>query len=457
MESVARRLRVIQGPNANGVFELPAVGTVEVGRGKDTFTRLKDLTVSKRHCRLTVDCSRVLLTNLSQFGTQVNDQPITEHELQHGDVISLGDTQLRFEDEEAVHEEMTRRPGTALDVGELKHLVGRKVDRFEVRELLAPGAASTLFLARDTAADREVLFEVLAPQDRGMLRDFPKVLQPVLALRHPNLVPLLGAGKLGMLAWVAAEHVAGEGLEKRLQAAGVGRGLDWQAALRYGLHLAAALEELHKNQAVHRAVTPHHVLITRADNQARLGALAGARAVADCPRSDTQEVLWGPNLPYMPPERAAGNQPATLAGDVYSLGAVLYALLVGRPPFEGPREADLIARIAQAEPISPREFQVTMPPAFDRAVLQALAKRPQDRPASAAELLAMLQRIGKPGESSRDQAPEGKLLVTCRCGMQLQARKQFAGTNVRCPCCGSFVLLPGKSPFLPPGEHRGPL
>jgi hypothetical protein len=456
-----RRLRVIAGPDAERVFELPVTGAVELGRGKDTLTRLKDLTVSRTHCRLELEDSRVVLTNTSPSGTLVNDSPVTEQELRGDEVIALGETRLRFEVEDP-HDAATIRGGQMVAglAASIPSLIGKTLDHFQIGKVLAEGAAGTVFRATDTRDRREVALKVLTEQAKPLLQGFPEVLRPVLGLRHPNLVALVGTGKSGPLTGVAAEYVEGESLEKRLKAASAGGGLDWQHALRYGIHLAAALDAMHKSQVVHRTVTPHSILITRADNQARLGALWRARAAQDCPRSDTAEVLR--NLAYMPPERATGIQPATAAGDIYNLGAVLYTLLAGRPPFEGSKDADLIGRIAQTDPVPPREFQVTLPPAFDRAVLRALAKRPQDRHASAGELLAILQRIAeRPGdgvvqEQKASPAPEGRIVVTCQCGQQLQARKQFAGTRVRCPVCGSFVLLPGKSHFLAPAERSGP-
>ena len=248
-----------------------------------------------------------------------------------------------------------------------------------------------MFRARDTKHNRDVSLKVFLPTavPKG---SFSELFRPVRELQHPNLVTLYEAGKTGLYNWIAMDYVEGDSLDKQLERAGLAGMLDWQHVLRYGIHLASALDVLHQHQVVHRAVTPRSILIARSDKQAKLGSLWQARAARDChAESDLQDVLR--NVGFMPPERLRGGQPGTLAGDIYSLGAVLYTLLAGRPPFEGETQAETIAKVVQTEPVAPKEFQLSLPDAFQHAVLRMLAKRPEDRYAHAGELLTDLQHV----------------------------------------------------------------
>jgi len=501
-----RQLRVLEGPDHGKVFELPASGVVRIGRGADTFTRLTDRTVSRYHCQLEVDGDRVLVTTASESGTLVNDQRVTQQELREEDVIRLGDTgetRLVYEVVD-IHAGATLQGGgdkfkqTILD--EMKGLLGKTLAHFRVNKVLAEGSSSTVFLARDTQHNRDVALKVFPPGP-DCVRTLPQafqMLQPLLAFEHPHLVTLYETGQTGIHHWIAMEYVEGESLQKHLANAGLTGMIDWQHVLRIGIHLAKGLDALHQQQIIHRNITPVHVLLTRSDRLAKLGGLWRARADRDCRTegADVKEVLH--HLAYMPPERLRGGERASARGDIYSLGAVLYHLLAGRPPFGGQNDAEIINKIIQSEAISLKEFQLSLPDALERAIRRMLAKAPEDRFASASELLSALQYISR-GEPATEAPPpqrpvprdrqehvaavepagpapvanapvafatappapippvlpsagEGKITVLCRCGQTLQARKQFAGTRVRCPCCGDFIDLPGRPQVVRPPQ-----
>jgi serine/threonine protein kinase len=97
----------------------------------------------------------------------------------------------------------------------------------------------------------------------------------------------------------------------------------------------------------------------------------------------------------MAPERTRPSDPIDTRSDIYGLGATVYGLLTGRPPFEGSSMPDLITKIRQAEPVKPKKYQLSVPDIFEGAVLTMLAKRPEDRYQSPSELLAELERIAK--------------------------------------------------------------
>ncbi len=493
-----RQLRVLEGPDKGKVFEMPASGAVVLGRATDTFTRLTDRSASRYHCRLEVNGARVLLTNSSEFGTLVNDRPITQHELRDMDVIRLGkigETRLVFEPVD-IHAGATicgKGDVQGVFVEEVKGLLGKTLAHFQIGKLLAEGSSGTVFRARDTKQNRDVALKIFLPDPKklGALSQSFQMLQPVLGLDHPNLVTLYEAGSTEGYFWLAMEYVEGDNLQKQLEQSGLTGMIEWQHVLRFGIHLANGLDALHRRQVIHRNITPGNVLVTRGDRQAKLGGLWRARAVRDClaETADTQAVLR--SVAYMPPERLRDGQPGTARGDIYGLGAVLYHLLAGRPPFGGLNDPEIINRIIQTEPTALREFQLSLPQPLESAVLRMLAKTPADRYPSASELLTALQGIAagatgapapRPAErrvggkqevvaGSGPTAPapaataavapaplpsppagEGNIVVACQCGQALRARSPFAGTRVRCPCCGGFIDLPGMPSFVQPPQ-----
>jgi serine/threonine-protein kinase len=493
------QLRVIEGPDRGKTFELPTSGTVRVGRAADTATQLTDRTVSRYHCQLEVEGDRVLVTSSSQSGTLVNDQLITQQELHEEDVIRLGtagETRIVFEVVD-IHAGATLRGGAEklqeAMASELKGLLGKSLAHFRINQALAEGGNRSVFLARDTQHGRDVALKVIAPgpqELRTLGQTFP-LLRPVLGIEHPNLVPLYEADQTGIHYWISMEVVEGESLQKHLEQAGLSGVIDWPHVLRIGIQLARGLEALHQRAIVHGSITPARVLVTRGTRQAKLGGLWRARLTKDCRAGsgDVQEVLK--QLAYVPPERLRGARPASSAGDVYSLGAVLYHLLAGRAPFHAGNDADLINLIIQTEAAPLKEVQFSIPDRFEQVVKRMLAKAPEARYADASEVLSALQEVAAPGAAASPPEPvgppprreepgrkitqempapaprsapaanvapaavaaapavapaaaEGRLSVTCKCGQTLQARKQFAGTRVRCPCCGDFIDLPGR-------------
>src|SRR5205085_1530959 len=140
-------------------------------------------------------------------------------------------------------------------------------------------------------------------------------------------------------------------------------------------------EFAHGQHIIHRNITPSNVLVRGSDQLTKLGDLMLAKALEGGLAEQITRAgeLLG-DLRYMPPERARGNVKAVdPRSDLYSLGAVLYALLTGRPPFEGPSALDTIQLICRTEPVKPRKYQLAIPDLLEGIVLRMLAKRPEDR------------------------------------------------------------------------------
>jgi serine/threonine protein kinase len=226
------------------------------------------------------------------------------------------------------------------------------------------------------------------------MKRFVRAVKTVLPLRHSHLISVYGAGKTGKFCWVAMEFIAGESMTQVIQRIGVAGMLDWKYAFKVGVHVGRALQYAHGQQIVHRNVTPNNIILQATDKVVKLGDLILAKALDEAPgqRLTRPGELIGA-VEYMSPERTRGES-LDCRADLYGLGATLYALLTGRPPFDGTTLIEKITKIRQHEPQRPTKFQLSIPTAFEGVVMKLLAKRPEDRFQSADDLLKELERVG---------------------------------------------------------------
>jgi serine/threonine protein kinase len=192
------------------------------------------------------------------------------------------------------------------------------------------------------------------------------------------------------------EYVDGESIEQVIQRIGVAGMLDWHYALRVGVDIARALDYAHGLQIIHRNIAPPNILVRGSDKVAKLGDLMLAKAQEG---TLTQRITYlgqlSGDLNYMPPERTYSTQAMDGRSDIYSLGAILYALLTGRPPFADVSSIETIAKIRKADPERPKKFHMAIPDLFEGVVLKMLAKRSDQRYQTAAELLKDMELVAK--------------------------------------------------------------
>ncbi len=402
---MTKKLVVIKGPDQGKVFPITADCNTLLGRGRHADSRLSDGRVSRVHCEFELlKSGRILLTDLESTGTYVNGQRVAEQVIKVGDVVRIGDTELRLEDTNAA-EEATMPPiapvrPVLLTTERLHQLTGARLSHYDIGEVLARGQSGLIFKAADFKNEREVAFKVLWPefsQDDDEMRRFVRAMKTMLPLRHPNLVSLFGAGKTGPYCWIAMELVEGESLSQLIQRLGTAGMLDWRKTLRITASLARALEYAHGQNVIHRNIGPNNVLVGQNPGEAKLGDLMLAKALeGNLAQQITKpgEILG--DVRYMAPERTTGGAAAADGrSDLYSLGALAYVLLAGRPPCEGANLIDTLTRIRQTKPVPPRQFQMGVPDQFEAAVLRLLAKRPEERYQTASELLRELERTAK--------------------------------------------------------------
>jgi hypothetical protein len=401
---MAMQLLVTSGPDKGRAFSLANEETFLIGRSKATQTRLADPHVSRVHCQLQIDGDHVVLTDFdSAGGTFVNGQRIARHELRHGDVIAIGDSQIVFEGPGGEHKTIPpeRRAAAAPKAAAagLTELVGRTIGRYEVGPIIAKGTTGFVFRARDTKENQEFALKVLQPevtQSEDEMQRFVRAMKTMMPLRHPNLVAIYGAGKNGPYCWIAMEYVDGENLAAVIHRIGVAGMLDWRHSLRVAVHIARALEFAEQHHILHRNITPHNILVQNSDKRAKLGDLMLAKALeGTLAQQITRPGELLGEVAYMSPERTQGTGAVDSRSDTYSLGATIYALVTGRPPFIGDSLPDTIRKIRQEEPVKPKKYCLSVPDLFEGIILQMLAKRPESRFQTAAEMVARLEQVAK--------------------------------------------------------------
>lgn len=264
--------------------------------------------------------------------------------------------------------------------------------RYELHSRLGRGGMAEVYLARDQMLDRPVAVKVLFPAlatDPGFVERFRREAQSAAALNHPNIVGVYDWGEANGTYFIVMEYVEGESLADLIHAEGR---LHPDRAAEIAADISAALGFAHRNGGViHRDVKPGNVLITR-EGAVKVADFGIARAISDT--SDANLTKTGSVMgtaTYFSPEQARG---AALdpRSDVYSVGCVLYEMIIGRPPFAGENAVAIAYKHVQEAPPSPRQIDPAVPDTLEAIILKCLAKNAANRYPSAQDLRADLRR-----------------------------------------------------------------
>jgi eukaryotic-like serine/threonine-protein kinase len=262
-------------------------------------------------------------------------------------------------------------------------------DRYVLSGLLGAGGMAEVFLARDRMLGRDLALKVLREEytkDAGVVSRFRKEAQSAAALNHPYVVQVYDQGRSeDGRYYIAMEHVPGGSLKDLILRRGP---LGPAEAARLASQVAEALGAAHGRGIVHRDIKPQNVLLDEAGD-AKVADFGIALAASRTSTSGT-DLVFG-TASYMSPEQAMGERVGPQS-DLYSLGVVLYEMLTGGVPFaaEGPLATAMKHVIER--PVPPRERDPSVPEAMEAVVMGLLAKDPEDRYPSAAELAGDLRR-----------------------------------------------------------------
>jgi class 3 adenylate cyclase len=250
--------------------------------------------------------------------------------------------------------------------------------RYVVQRFLGEGGRKRVYLAHDTLLDRDValgLVKTAGLDEEGRERMRREAQSMARLGDHPNVVTVHDIGEEDGEPYIVSQFMAGGALEDLLEQA-PDRRLELPSALRIAQGVTRALEHAHANGIVHRDLKPANVFLTE-DGTAKLGDF-GLAFSHDRPRVSRTGIIVG-TAAYMAPEQALG-QPPGAPSDLYSLGALLYEMATGRPPFVGDDVVSVISQHQRAEPVAPSWHAPGVPPDLEALILELLEKEPGKRP-----------------------------------------------------------------------------
>jgi len=268
--------------------------------------------------------------------------------------------------------------------------VGRIIGDYELLEEIGHGGMGVVFKARQKRLDRLVAIKVLRAgwlARSGELARFRSEAKTVGGLHHPNIVGIHEVGENDGQPYFSMDFVQGRTLEEIAR----DHPLPPARVAQYVKQIAEAIHYAHEHGVLHRDLKPSNVLIDTEDQPRVTDFGLAKRLEDDASLTMTGQVLGSPN--FMPPEQASGRGEIGPASDVYSLGALLYYLLIGRAPFLSETITDTLRQVAEIEPASPRLLVPTVPKDLETICLKCLQKEPAQRFATAQELADDLWRF----------------------------------------------------------------
>lgn len=266
--------------------------------------------------------------------------------------------------------------------------------RYQLLERIGGGGMAEVFLAEDTLLTRRVAVKILRSQytsDEDFVVRFRQEARAAARLSHPNIVSIFDVGCADDIHYIVMEYVPGETLKEYIKREGR---IAPQFVLQLAYQVAAALKHAHENKIVHCDIKPHNILLSR-DGVAKVTDFGIARAVSS--QTSTQVAGVMGSVHYLSPEQARGYG-VDAQSDIYSLGVVMYEMLSGAPPFDGPSAISIAMKHLQETPTPLLEKAPATPAALIALVEKAMAKKPQDRFATAQALLQELDVLIRQGQ-----------------------------------------------------------
>src|SRR5262245_55709487 len=268
----------------------------------------------------------------------------------------------------------------------------RNLGRYRVLRRLGDGGMSTVYLGYDPVDNRPVALKLLADHlagDRGSIDRFQREARLGQDLQFRHLVRTLGCERDPITGrpFLVLEYVDGPSCQFLLDRTGP---LAVRDAVRIILDMALALEYLHKRRLVHRDIKPGNILLTTS-GVAKLGDLGLAKRLDDAGDLTALHQGFGTSW-YMPLEQVRNARFVDGRSDIFALGATLYHRLPGQVPFPGANHAEVVARKAEGVYVPASELNHSVPPDLDGILARMLAREPQDRFATASDLVVALER-----------------------------------------------------------------
>jgi serine/threonine protein kinase len=290
----------------------------------------------------------------------------------------------------------------------LSRLIG---GRYQLEHRIARGGMAEVWLASDTFLHRQVAVKLLKPHlanDANVAERFRREAVACAGITHPNIVAVYDCIEHGGRQAVIMQYVQGKSLRDVLDKQ---KKLKPHLTIHIGLSVAAALEEAHRQNFVHRDVKPGNILLTK-DARCLLADFGIAKALVSSGDDLTNDNIMMGTAKYLSPEHVRG-KPLDGRADLYSLGLVLYECLAGRVPFVGETDADTALARLQREPTDLARLRPSLSPNLVKVIHKLLARNPDHRYATAADTIVALRaaRSGELDRTTEITPPSGLMVV----------------------------------------------
>jgi len=307
-------------------------------------------------------------------------------------------------------------------------LQGQKVGKYEIIRSLGSGGFGSVFLAKDTWLDIRVAIKVPHKQSQEL---FKLLKEPRLqaALNHPNIVRMINADKDDKTFFMVMEYVKGRTLERILQKEHV---LSIETSIDYIKQLCAGVDHAHKNKIIHRDLRPSNIIVSE-EGTIKITDFGTSAWLQNVPYATTR--IGSP--PYMAPEQFQGK--ATFASDIYSIGCILYEMILGRPPIFDPDPFKILEKAQEGKITPPRLKNSRIPKELDGIIMTCLAAKVEDRYQRAAEVIRALSAIrGEKALSSEIEDILGRIRArdSSSSAPCWNCRRPLPPRSRTCPYCG---------------------
>jgi serine/threonine-protein kinase len=266
----------------------------------------------------------------------------------------------------------------------------RVLGPFKLGPKLGGGGMGVVYRATYTKTGQVVALKLLPAElsvKPRLVARFERELAILKKLKHPNIVPCFGGGKLGEQQFMAMELVEGGSLAGVLKKRGK---LPWEEVISIGLQVCSALEHAHEHGIIHRDLKPSNLLLTK-EGKLKLADFGIARDNDATALTAAGRTVG--TFAYMAPEQIKGDPPVTQKADLYALGCVLYELLTGTPPFSGETAGELLFQHMEKKPVRVSTIVLDCPVWLDILLGQLLEKDPEKRPRDAATVSRALTEV----------------------------------------------------------------
>ncbi len=264
---------------------------------------------------------------------------------------------------------------------------------YQIQGILAKGGMATIYLALQESLQRHVALKVLSPKlDTSILEHFLDESRIIASLKHPNIIPVFDVGRVGMHFYHAMEYIEGGDLELKIT-----QGIDHNTALEIVIELSDALHLVHSKGIIHGDIKPANIVF-RSDGSPVLTDFGISKRTTALTEVDQEENIFA-SPSYASPELMLGEQ-FDKTVDIYSLGIVLYEMLIGEKPFQGKTQAEMVtSHIQDTIPSLPKEMQALQP-----LINGMLAKNKNDRISDASVISTFIKKYLRDHPSAKQKA-----------------------------------------------------